>query len=445
MLTDPWMLSALAVILLLLALISWLSGLETAVLNARRSRLATWEGNVGHAAEKLLDHAENFQSSAHLGKSLCESLLYAACALAGVNLALVARGGEVPSRMGELLERAWPGILGACVLGYFAVTLVGEALAKSLAARQPERLLVRSLGLVKFYTLAFSPILYVARRAGQLLASWAGANPFQTARAARTEEEIKLLVEGSAAEGVLEQEEKEMIHSIIELPDTVARQVMVPRIDIWTVPATATLDEVLKECMESGHSRLPVHEGTLDNVVGIVHVKDLIPHLARGNREVVVRDLLREPFFVPEGKRLDELLHEFRTHKTQLAIVVDEFGGTSGMVTVEDVLEEIVGEIADEYDVDVEPSAEIATSGEGLLVDARMPIDDLNEEQGLEIPEGDYDTLGGFVFSLFGRPPAVGERVSCGPHEFVVEGMEGLRVQRVRIVPRNEAPVEAPT
>jgi len=263
-----------------------------------------------------------------------------------------------------------------------------------------------------------------------------------TSRAAHSEEEIKLLVEGSAEEGVLEEEEKEMIHSVFEFADKVARQVMVPRIDLTGVSVETRLEDVVRESMESGHSRLPVYEGTLDSIVGVVHVKDLLPHLMAQSRETPVRDLMRDPYFIPEGKRLGELLQEFRRSKSQMAVVVDEFGGTSGLVTVEDVLEEIVGEIEDEYDEEEHPGAEVSASGDETIVDARMTLDDVNEELHLELPHGDYETLGGFVFSLFGRPPEAGERVAWGNLEFVAEALDGLRLQKIRILNRPPEPVE---
>jgi putative hemolysin len=214
----------------------------------------------------------------------------------------------------------------------------------------------------------------------------------------------------------------------------VARQVMVPRIDIYSASVESTVEELARLAIESGHSRLPVYEETLDNMVGIVHVKDVLPYLVENRHDVSVREVMRSPYFVPEGKKIDELLPEFRRQKTLMAIVVDEFGGTSGLVTVEDVLEEIVGEIEDEYDVDEPPPVEVSLTGEGAIVDARMTIDDVNEELGLNLPEEDNDTLGGFVFSLFGRPPQVGERIAYDGIEFQVEATEGMRLQKIRII-----------
>ena len=438
---DPWLWTALGLAAVLLMTISLFSSLETAVLNARRSRLTQWAtSRRTAAAEAVLEAPDQFQSSAHLAKSLCEALLYAAVAVVGLHIALQRGAGPFSRSLPELLSEAWPGVVLGALIAYLAVTLLGEAIPKSLATRQPERTLLRWAAFIRLFTLIFSPMHWIARRLGRGFAALTGADLVSASRAVHSEEEIKLLVEGSAEEGVLEEEEKEMIHSIIEFTDTVARQVMVPRIDIHSVNREATLDEVLQAAMESGHSRLPVYEGTLDNVVGVVHVKDLIPRLVSGDRHVPISTVMRPPFFVPEAKKLDELLREFRAHKSQLAVVVDEYGGTSGLVTMEDVIEEIVGEIQDEYDQEEHPEAKVTVGGEGTLVDARMPLTDLNEQLGLKLPMTDFDTLGGFVFSLFGRPPEVGERVAYESQEFIVEALEGLRLQKIRVVVRSTAP-----
>lgn len=437
---DPWLLSAFGVWLVLLAKVALFSGLETAVLSARRSRLglAGKPRTIAHV-ETVLEDPDQFLTSAHLAKSLCEAIIYPAAAVCGLNVALRFAPRPLPSDFHELILLAWPGLLLGPVVAYFSVTIFGEALPKAFAVRQPERILGRWIGFVRLFTSVFLPVYWITRRLARTITASLGGTALLSTRAAHSEEEIKLLVESSAEEGVLEEEEKEMIHSIFEFTDTVARQIMVPRIDIHSVDATCALGEVLDVVLASGHSRIPVHEDTLDHVVGIIHVKDLLPHLARGEREVPIGSLMREPFFVPEGKKIDELLQEFRTHKSQLAIVVDEFGGTSGLVTIEDVLEEIVGEIEDEYDVDEHPGAQILETGEGVLIDARMSIDDVNETLGYTLPTGDYDTLGGLVFSVFGRPPVAGERIELGEQELIVEAAEGLRILKVRIIPKSSA------
>jgi CBS domain containing-hemolysin-like protein len=437
---DPWLLGAAGALALLLIGMGLLSSLETAVLNARRARLSQLPEDARRAAaEAVLDAPEHFQTSAHLAKSLAESVVYALAALMGLDLRLAAQPGGVPNTVHGLLEHAWSGILAGAVLAFLVVTIFAETLPKVVAARAPEQRLLRWAGFIRIFTLVFMPVRVTTAHLARGLALGTGVVPHLTPRGAHSEEEIKLLVEDSVEEGVFEQEEKEMIHSVLELGDTVARQIMVPRIDVSSVDVEASVQDVVRTAMESGHSRFPVYEGTLDTVVGVVHVKDLLPRLLGGEGHANVRGLMRAPYYIPEGKKLDELLREFRKHNSQLAIVVDEFGGTSGVVTVEDVLEEIVGEIQDEYDAQEHvPDAHTEEPGRAPLVDARMTIADVNDLLKLELPEDEYDTLGGLVFGLLGRPAELGERLPFGNVEFVVEDMDGLRLLKIRVEKRAE-------
>jgi CBS domain containing-hemolysin-like protein len=238
-----------------------------------------------------------------------------------------------------------------------------------------------------------------------------------------------------------------MIHGVFEMSLTVVREVMTPRIDMVAVPVDATLDQLLEVIVGEGHSRLPVYEGTIDTVVGVVLAKDVIPLLANRDRDdssFDVRRLMREPYFVPDTKPVDDLLAELRLQKVHLAIVLDEFGGTYGLVTMEDLLEEIVGEIDDEYDI-AEP--EFAATPEGdVLIDGGALISEVNERYGLGMPEEDFDTIGGYIFGALGRVPEAGDVVGpLGAERDLtlhVEETEDRRVTRVRLT-RAEAGVEA--
>lgn len=436
MIPQNWLILGIALAVALIACIALLSSLETALLSARRSRLTLLNDRRIARVELVMDQPQQFQASAHLAKSLCESLAYGVSALVGMEISLLLGVSDSPTTVSSVMSKAWPGILLGAVFAYFAVTILAESLPKALASRNPELVLLRGVGFVRSFTLIFTPVFWITSRLARFVAAWAGFDPTLSARAAHSEEEIKLLVEDSAEEGVLEAEEKEMIHSIFEFTDTICRQVMVPRIDIDSVGVHTRLEDVVQQAMRSGHSRLPVHDGTLDNVVGVVHVKDLLPRLVEGRLDVPMGELMRTPYFVPETKKIDELLQEFRRHKSQMAIVVDEFGGTSGLVTVEDVLEEIVGEIEDEYDLASDASEDIVQDGNGALVDARMSIEEIGEELGVELPHVDNETVGGLVFSLFGRPPVAGETVPFGDLDFRVEAVDGVRLLKIRITRR---------
>ena len=226
-----------------------------------------------------------------------------------------------------------------------------------------------------------------------------------------------MLVQAGEEEGVIEEEEKAMIHSIFDFTDTVARQVMKPRTDMHVAPVTSTLDELLDVITTTGHSRIPIYDEDIDHVVGVVHAKDLLPVLRQGKNLFDMQTVMREAYYIPETKDVGELLAEFKRGNIQMAIVRDEYGGTAGLVTVEDLLEEIVGEIRDEYDIE-EPLIQIIDEDHGV-VSARMRVDELNEEMNLEIPESeDYETIGGFVFDLFGHQPNEGETISYGNVDF---------------------------
>ncbi|MEO6578855.1 MAG: hemolysin family protein, partial [Candidatus Limnocylindria bacterium] len=253
-------------------------------------------------------------------------------------------------------------------------------------------------------------------------------------------EELKLLVETGSEQGEIEEEEKEMIHGVIELGDKRVHEVMVPRIGIRAINVDDTLDQVLDMIVAAGHSRLPVFDESLDNIVGILYAKDLLPYLKgdrRGDGQIDIRALVRAPVYVPESKPVDDLLHEMQVAKRHIAIVVDEYGGTAGLVTMEDVVEEIVGEIQDEYDSE-EPMVENVSTEDAdvFRLDGRVSMDDLRDLFDLgdedESDEDAYDTVGGFVVHRVGRIPLPGAELAFRDGvELQVEAAEPRRVARV--------------
>ncbi|RMG22532.1 MAG: HlyC/CorC family transporter, partial [Armatimonadetes bacterium] len=275
----------------------------------------------------------------------------------------------------------------------------------------------------------FAPFVFLAERVGGFLATKLQTEPLFTAPVL-TEEDLMELVENSDPASGLVEDEREMIHSIIEFGDTVAREVMTPRTDVYAVEVNATLQEVAKLIRDSGHTRIPVYRDTIDNIVGIVHAKDVLAALAEGNGSTL-SDLIRPAYFIPESKSLQQLLSEFRSGKTQMAIVQDEFGGTAGVVTIEDLVEEIVGEIVDEYD---EEETDIVQLSDGKWsVNGRMNLDDLGNALDVPFHSEEYDTVGGFVFGLFGRQPKQGESVVHENFRLTVQETDGRRVRRILI------------
>ena len=256
-----------------------------------------------------------------------------------------------------------------------------------------------------------------------------------------TEEEIKTLVDAGEEEGVIQEEEKEMIYSIFELGDTLAREVMVPRIDVVALEMNTLMLDALDTIMEAGHSRIPVFEETIDNVLGVLYAKDLLPYLRQGRTDLPLRKILREAYYVPETKRASDLLPDLQQRRVHMAIVVDEYGGMAGLVTIEDLLEEIVGEIQDEYDSE-EPFVEFVNDNE-YVFDARVDLDDLNRLMNVELPTDDNDTLGGFIYTELGKVPKVGDKVDFENMGFTVESVEGRRIVKVRVVRQEPAYVEA--
>ena len=250
-------------------------------------------------------------------------------------------------------------------------------------------------------------------------------------RRARTGEELQELIEESEADGILNEEEGEMLHSILEFGDMIVRQVMVTRTDMVICPITANLSQLLELINASGHSRIPIFEGTTDGIVGVVYAKDLLRYWGANDDTLTIAAVMRPPFFVPETKAVEDLLQDFRSKRVHMAIVIDEYGGTSGLITIEDLLEEIVGDIQDEFDR--EEDWLIVEADGGVLVDGRLNIADLEEHFDLEIPRDKFDTVGGYLVNLNGQVPACGEFFTDSGLILEVVAADQRKVSTVRI------------
>jgi len=259
---------------------------------------------------------------------------------------------------------------------------------------------------------------------------------FLAGRKPVTEEEIHELMDAGEEEGLINEEENEMIRSIFALRDTVVREIMVPRTDMASVSLNATFRDVLSSIIDCGHSRIPVFDGTIDNIVGLVYAKDLLKCWGLDESAVELRKILRSPYFIPETKNLEELLHEFKKKRIHIAIVIDEYGGTSGLVTIEDLLEQIVGDIQDEYDLEEEWLVE-GEDGDAV-VDARLPIEEMEEHFGIEIERDKFDTVGGLIVHLTGRIPAEGEVVEIAAIRLTVLEADERKIKKVSISKRLE-------
>lgn len=307
--------------------------------------------------------------------------------------------------------------------------LVVQLVARVLAVRWPEataRLMLQAAGL--FYTVLAPvalPIVLLERGVLALLGGGHAPNSHTDA-----EEEIIALVEDEKTE--LEKDEREMILGIVEMSERTVREVMVPRIDMVAVEKSAPVGEVLDIIVSTGHSRVPVYSDNVDNIEGIAYAKDLLRHLRDGTMAEPVGKLARPAYFVPETKRIDELLRELQRKKVHMAVVLDEYGGTAGLITIEDLLEEIVGEIQDEYDLEEESSVEKLSDDEAIF-DARVSIHDVNELLDLELDDEQSDTLGGLVYERLGKVPVAGDTVTVNGTTFEVLSTAGRRIRKVKV------------
>jgi len=269
-----------------------------------------------------------------------------------------------------------------------------------------------------------------------LLLGW-----FASGRKKMTEEDIQEVITAGEEEGLINQEENAMIQSIFHFRDTVVREIMVPRNDMGCIDSNDSIQEVLSKIIAFGHSRLPMYQGTLDNIVGLVYAKDLLKYWGMDISVFDLKKILRAPYYIPETKNLEELLQEFKRKRVHMAIVIDEYGGTSGLVTIEDLLEQIVGDIQDEYDL--EEDWLIRQPDGSIIVDARLPIEDLEEYLEIDIEREMFDTVGGFIFHLTGKIPAAGEVVENDDILLTILEADERKIRRVRIVRKPGSAAEA--
>jgi CBS domain containing-hemolysin-like protein len=365
------------------------------------------EGNAAHDfLDRLFENSVSNYFSLALGRALALGLvLVTSYRLAGAGLA----GGTIAG--GGLFV----------MLGAVFIPLLG---ANMIAVRSPEKF----VEICRFVTY---PVIYILKPLVYLfIAVLERTAPRVVDRLAFPVLPFKKRIELSGYDGHEDTDEQKLMSSVFEFGDTRVREVMIPRIDMVAVNRRTGFSEILDVIVEGGHSRVPVFDESIDKIVGVIHTKDLLGKTL-DVEEVSLEDLMREVYFVPETKMIDELLSEFKKRKIHIAIVVDEYGGTAGLITLEDVLEELVGDIQDEFDAEEEL---IQRQGEdAVLCNSRVRLDDLNEALGLDLPERDVDTLGGFLYEMVGRVPRVGEVFSRGELEFRVHSVVGQRIDKVLI------------
>ena len=409
---------AVVAVALLVLFSAVLAASETAITNVPRAKALALreEGRRGAAPLlRMLEHRERYLNPVLLLILLCHLTTAAV-------VGLVAESYVGPVGIG----------LSVVIVGV-VVYVLAEAAPKTYALQHPER---TALFIAPFVSVlaGFPPLRFLTRvliGISNVLLPGKGRADGPVV----SEEELLAFAEVAMEEGEIESEERTLIRSIIDFGDTVAREVMVPRPDMVSAEATCTIDAAIELALEHGYSRIPVvGEGGVDDTLGVVYAKDLM-RAARDRRSVsCVADLMRPAFFVPETKKVAELMREMQAKKQHMAIVVDEYGGTAGLVTLEDLIEELVGEIVDEYDVE-EPPIERLPNGE-VRVTGRLSLDEANEELGLELPTGDWDTVAGLLFTHLGHVPEPGESIEVDGYVLRADRLDGRRIERVRITPR---------
>ena len=319
------------------------------------------------------------------------------------------------------------------------VLVLCEITPKTLSLQRSEKVALRLARLVAATTWVMRPIVFVLTGVTRLLLLMLGGKT-QVRGPFVTEEELKMLVSVGEEEGVIEEEEREMIHGIFEMGDMRVREVMVPRTDLVAIEANQPVEKAVELVTKHGHTRIPVYEGNLDHIIGVLYAKDLLRAVVRGEPKTL-REIARKPYFTPESNKVQDVLRDLRKNRVHMAIVVDEYGGTAGAVTIEDIIEEIVGPIQDEYDVGEEDEMQFINPNE-VVLDGRVSVDDVNELLKLDITADSYDTIGGYVLDQLGAAPRVGATLKLGGAELRVEAVQGTRIKKVRI--RSDAPFEIP-
>ncbi|HLX34479.1 MAG TPA: hemolysin family protein [Candidatus Limnocylindrales bacterium] len=428
-------LGQIAFLVLLTLLEGFFVAAEIALVSVRRSRIDQLidEGSApARRVRRLLDDPGRFLAVSQLGLTVIGffASAYAAVSLVeGLRTVLEGAGME-PGAAGGLSL-----VIVTIILALFTIVFA-ELVPKSLALSNPDRFALVLAVPIDVIARVLSPVIAVLTGVTRGVVRLFGVQMNQEAEI--TAEELRLIVERGGEQGVLEAEEEQMINAVIELGDRRVHEVMVPRVAIAGLSVDATFDEAIELVVKEGHSRIPVYEESIDEIVGILYAKDMLPYLRPDAGEhPALRKLLRPPVLVPESMTIDDLLHELQRRKVHLAIVLDEYGGTAGMVTIEDLLEEIVGEIQDEYDVE-EPMV-VKLSDTEARVDGRADVDALNElfDIELELEDADeYDTVGGLIFHRVGKVPAPGDKVQLDGLTLTVESTDGRRVGKVLAVHR---------
>jgi CBS domain containing-hemolysin-like protein len=419
---------------------------EFAIVTVRKTRIEQLAASGNGRAREALEGTRDPDS------------FVAACQL-GITMASLALGWVGEPALARLIEPLF-GFLpheGAWITGHVVATIVtfaiitflhmiiGEQVPKVAAIHNPEALALIVAGPTRIFGRAFRPFIWLVNTTSNGFLRMLGLTSAESHKLVHSVEELQALVVQSSRAGVLEPEETAIAQRAFELGELSAHDVMIPRTEMAAVPITLGLEELLDRVVADGHSRFPVHQGTIDNIVGVVHVKDVLKWIRQNgvSGDFNLRRIMREPLFVPDTLPTHHLLDLMRRRKRHVAIVVDEFGGTAGMVAMEDIFERLVGTMQDEFD---EPEVRIQPQPDGShVVNGLVNLGELSDALGIELESEDYSTIGGYVFGLLGRRPQVGDEVDDGKIRATVEGLDGLRIALLRVRPASKVEAGAST
>jgi len=419
-------------------MVGYFSAAEVAVLSSRKSRMQELVDEGSAPASIILGFQkkpESFLATVHVG--VVFSLILASGLGGTIALQHIVPSLESVPTPWVRDGSGWIALALVAIVTGFLVVVFGELVPKSLALRSAERVALAMSGSLRVFSIIFrGPAWILSLASNGVLYFFRDSTNFAESRI--SEEEFKLLLEEGTKTGVIDSTEQELIRSIFEFTDTTVKEVMIPRPDVVAVNIELPRERLIRTVVEEGYSRMPVYKGSVDNILGVVYAKDLLGLREHGEL-IIIQDLIRPAFFVPETRKISSLMRELQKNRMHMAVVVDEFGGLQGVVTMEDIIEEIVGEIHDEYDEEVR---DVEQSGDGsFMVNARMGIRDFNERFQAEIPMApEYDTLSGFVQKLAGRIGEVGEETSFEDLQFTIVKKSQRRIRLVR-VRRRPAPV----
>lgn len=404
------------ILFFLLCLSAFFSGTETALFSVNKVRILRLveEGNKrAQALQNMLDNPNRLIATILIGNNI-------------VNIGASALATSIAI---DIYGNTGVGI--ATGIMTLLVLVFGEVTPKNFATHNAEKwsLAYGVIEFLKALSFIFKPIILILNVITNFFLKVTGGqgdkDPFIT------EEELKLLVNVGQEEGLIAESEREMINSIFEFDDTLVKEIMVPRIDIIALDVNETVYNAILAVIEVGHSRIPIFEDTIDNIIGIIYAKDLLKNFNNDLQTLEIKKIMRPAYYVPENKKVKNLLAELRQARVHMAIVLDEYGGTAGLITIEDVIEEIVGDIQDEFDDEEET---ITTLPDGsVIANARASIYDINEILNIDLPDDEFETLSGLVFNLLGHLPKVGEELILGNVRIKVEKVIGRRIDKVRV------------